>query len=91
MRNRVCRECGKTFYGANNATRCPACRERRANKRYPPSEVDDLMLDAREADAAGPSYGNWRANQLMDKQKLRQQAEENRRRKAADAGKEEQP
>ena len=52
---------------------------------------DDLMLDAREADAAGLSYGNWRAKQLMEKQKLRQQAEENRRRKAADAGKEEQP
>lgn len=49
------------------------------------------MLDAREADAAGLSYGNWRAKQLMEKQKLRQQAEENRRRKAADAGKEEQP
>ena len=88
MQNRVCRECGKTFYGANNATRCPVCREKQTNKRYPPSEVDDLMLDAREADAAGLSYGNWRAKQLMEKQKLRQQAEENRRRKAADAGKE---
>ena len=91
MQNRVCRECGKTFYGANNATRCPACREKQTNKRYPPSEVDDLMLDVREADAAGKSYGYWRAGKLMEKQKLRQQAEDNRRRKAVDAEKETSP
>ena len=46
-----------------------ACREIREHRRLPPSEVDDLMLDVREADAAGLSYGQWRAQKLMGKLK----------------------
>lgn len=69
MKKRICCDCGKEFYGASNAKRCPACREIREHRRLPPSEVDDLMLDVREADAAGLSYGQWRAQKLMGKLK----------------------
>ena len=27
MKKRICCDCGKEFYGASNAKRCPACRE----------------------------------------------------------------
>ena len=69
MKKRICCDCGKEFYGASNAKRCPACREIREHRRLPPSEVDDLMLDVREVDAAGLSYGQWRAQKLMGKLK----------------------
>ena len=45
MKKRICCDCGKEFYGASNAKRCPACREIREHRRLPPSEVDDLMLE----------------------------------------------
>lgn len=91
MKNRVCCDCGKTFYGANNAKRCPACRDRRIYKERQPADVDELTLDVREADAAGLSYGQWRARQLLARQEARKKIEKARHRKAADAGKEEKP
>lgn len=76
MMKHICCDCGTEFYGANNARRCPKCREIRAqNKPLPPSEVDELMLDVREADAAGKSYGRWRADQLLAKQEARRRLE----------------
>lgn len=59
----------------------------REQKRLPPALIDDLMLDAREADASGKSYGYWRIGQLLEKQKAREkmQAERERRKKEKDA------
>lgn len=59
----------------------------REQRRVPPSQVDDLMLDVREADASGKSYGYWRIGLMLEKQKAREkmQAERERRRKEKDA------
>ena len=55
------------------------------------AEVDELTLDVREADAAGLSYGQWRARQLLARQEARKKTEKARSRKATDAGKEGKP
>lgn len=59
----------------------------REQKSLPPALIDDLMLDAREADASGKSYGYWRIGLMLEKQKAREkmQAERERRRKEKDA------
>ena len=68
MKKRICCDCGKEFYGAKNAKRCPACREIREHRRLPPSEVDDLMLDVREADAQ-KLMGKLKASDARKKKK----------------------
>lgn len=90
MKERICCDCGKKFYGANNAKRCPACRDKKLYKSTA-AEVDELTLDVREADAAGLSYGQWRARQLLARQEARKKTEKARSRKATDAGKEGKP
>ncbi len=59
----------------------------REQRRVPPSQVDDLMLDVREADASGKSYGYWRIGLLLQKQKERErmEAEKERRKKEKNA------
>lgn len=68
MTKRICRECGREFTGSKNAMTCPACKEKH-RRRLPPSELDDLMLDVRQADAEGKSYGYWRVGLMLEKQK----------------------
>lgn len=83
----VCKKCGEKFYRENGSDRCPKCGAVRSRKRMPPSLVDDLILDVREADAAGKSYGYWRIGLMLEKQKAREkmQAERERRRKEKNA------
>ena len=42
---------------------------------------DKLMLDVRQADAAGLSYGRWRFEETERKEIIRRQCEERRRRR----------
>lgn len=63
MPMRVCVDCGTVFPAENfNAKRCCLCAAKHgvkpaAHKVYPKPAVDALTRDAREADAAGISYG----------------------------------
>ena len=87
MKPIVCRKCGETYYRENGSDRCPKCGTPRLHRRLPASQVDDLMLDAREADASGKSYGYWRIGLLLGKQKAweKLQGEKERRKKEKDA------
>lgn len=79
MKPIVCKKCGEKFYRENGSDRCPKCGAVRPHRRVPPSQVDDLMLDVREADASGKSYGYWRVGQLLEKQKAREELEARRK------------
>lgn len=78
---KVCVDCGTIFPAENfNAKRCCLCAAKHgvkpaAEKVYPKPPVDDLTRDARQADAAGKSYGFWRASLLLAKQKAREEIE----------------
>lgn len=87
MKPIVCRKCGETYYRENGYDKCPKCGASRPHRRLSPALVDDLILDVREADAAGKSYGYWRIGLMLEKQKAREkmQAERERRRKEKDA------
>lgn len=84
---KVCTSCKETFIAESPAIKlCPACDAKsqttpaeraRKNCRIKP---DRLMLDVRQADAAGLSYGVWRAREDDKKRKakeaIRRQIEE---------------
>lgn len=81
---KVCTSCKETFIAESPAIKlCPVCNAKsqttpaeRARKRCH-IKPDRLMLDVRQADAAGLSYGVWRAREDDKKRK----AEEAIRRK----------
>lgn len=84
---KVCTSCKETFIAESPAIKlCPVCDAKsqttpaeraRKNCRIKP---DRLMLDVRQADAAGLSYGVWRAREDDKKRKakeaIRRQIEE---------------
>ena len=90
-----CADCGTVFVAENPASKyCPCCSARRNipgparghGYRKPPP--DALTLDVREADAAGLSYGVWRAREDEKKRKAKEalarvRAENERRREEA--------
>ena len=73
---KVCTSCKETFIAESPAIKlCPACN---AKSQTTPAErakkncrikPDRLMLDVRQADAAGLSYGVWRAREDDKKRK----------------------
>lgn len=74
-----CADCGTVFVAENPASKyCPCCSARRNipgparghGYRKPPP--DDLTLDVRAADAAGLSYGVWRAREDEKKRKFQE-------------------
>lgn len=87
---KVCTSCKETFIAESPAIKlCPVCNTKsqttpaeRAQKncRIKP---DRLMLDVRQADAAGLSYGVWRAREDDKKRKaeevIRRQIEERKK------------
>lgn len=75
-----CADCGTVFVAENPASKyCPCCSARRnipgpapvgmATESRPP---DALTLDVRAADAAGLSYGVWRAREDDRKRKAKE-------------------
>lgn len=84
---KVCTSCKETFIAESPAIKlCPVCN---AKSQTTPAEraqkncrikPDRLMLDVRQADAAGLSYGVWRAREDDKKRKaeeaIRRQIEE---------------
>lgn len=84
---KVCTSCKETFIAESPAIKlCPVCN---AKSQTTPAEraqkncrikPDRLMLDVRRADAAGLSYGVWRAREDDKKRKaegaIRRQIEE---------------
>lgn len=84
---KVCTFCKETFIAESPAIKlCPVCN---AKSQTTPAEraqknchikLDRLMLDVRQADAAGLSYGVWRAREDDKKRKaeeaIRRQIEE---------------
>lgn len=76
----VCEKCGEKFYRERSSDGCPKCGAARVHRRLPPPQVDGLMLDVREADASGKSYGYWRIGLLLEKQKAREEQEARRKR-----------
>lgn len=87
-----CADCGTVFVAENPASKyCPCCSARRNipgparghGYRKPPP--DALTLDVRAADAAGISYGVWRAREDEKKRKFleamarKREADERRR------------
>lgn len=65
-----CADCGTVFVAENPASKyCPCCSARRnipapaRGHGYSKPPPDALTLDVREADAAGLSYGVWRARE----------------------------
>lgn len=87
-----CADCGTVFVAENPASKyCPCCSARRNipgparghGYRKPPP--DALTLDVRAADAAGLSYGVWRAREDEKKRKFleamarKREADERRR------------
>lgn len=87
---KVCTSCKETFIAESPAIKlCPVCN---AKSQTTPAEraqkncrikPDRLMLDVRQADAAGLSYGVWRAREDDKKRK----AEEAIRRQIEERGK----
>ena len=87
---KVCTSCKETFIAESPAIKlCPVCN---AKSQTTPSEraqkncrikPDRLMLDVRQADAAGLSYGVWRAREDDKKRKaeevIRRQIEERKK------------
>lgn len=87
---KVCTSCKETFIAESPAIKlCPVCN---AKSQTTPAEraqkncrikPDRLMLDARQADAAGLSYGVWRAREDDKKRKaeevIRRQIEERKK------------
>lgn len=74
-----CADCGTVFVAENPASKyCPCCSARRNipspargnDYRKPPP--DALTLDVRAADAAGLSYGVWRAREDDRKRKAKE-------------------
>lgn len=87
---KVCTSCKETFIAESPAIKlCPVCNAKsqttpaeRAQKNYR-IKPDRLMLDVRRADAAGLSYGVWRAREDDKKRKaeeaIRRQIEERKK------------
>lgn len=87
---KVCTSCKETFIAESPAIKlCPVCNAKsqitpaeRAQKNYR-IKPDRLMLDVRQADAAGLSYGVWRAREDDKKRKaeevIRRQIEERKK------------
>lgn len=87
---KVCTSCKETFVAESPAIKlCPVCN---AKSQTTPAEraqkncrikPDRLMLDVRQADAAGLSYGVWRAREDDKKRKaeeaIRRQIEERKK------------
>ena len=87
---KVCTSCKETFIAESPAIKlCPVCN---AKSQTTPAEraqkncrikPDRLMLDVRQADAAGLSYGVWRAREDDQKRKaeevIRRQIEERKK------------
>ena len=87
---KVCTSCKETFIAESPAIKlCPVCN---AKSQTTPAEraqkncrikPDRLMLDVRQADAAGLSYGVWRAREDDKKRKaeevIRRQIEERKK------------
>lgn len=87
---KVCTSCKETFIAESLAIKlCPVCN---AKSQTTPAEraqkncrikPDRLMLDVRQADAAGLSYGVWRAREDDKKRKaeevIRRQIEERKK------------
>lgn len=87
---KVCTSCKETFIAESPAIKlCPVCN---AKSQTTPAEraqkncrikPDRLMLDVRQADAAGLSYGVWRAREDDKKRKaeevIRSQIEERKK------------
>lgn len=78
---KVCIDCGIVFPAENfGAKRCCLCAAKHktkpaAPKVYPKPPVDALTRDAREADAAGISYGKLQIKRMLAKQKAREELE----------------
>lgn len=90
---KTCTACKETFIADSPAIKlCPICN---AKSQTPPAErarrnvrmtLDPLMLDVRQADAAGLSYGRWRYEETERRRKaeeeLHRQIEERKKRRA---------
>lgn len=80
---KVCTACKETFIADSSSIKlCPVCNAKsmttpaeRARKNYR-IKPDRLMLDVRQADAAGKSYGRWRYEET---ERRRKEEEEERR------------
>ena len=89
---KTCTACKETFIADSPAIKlCPICN---AKSQTPPAErarrnvrmtLDPLMLDVRQADAAGLSYGRWRYEETERRRKaeeeLHRKIEERRKRR----------
>lgn len=89
-----CADCGTVFVAENPASKyCPCCSARRnipgpaRGNGYRKPPPDALTLDVRAADAAGLSYGVWRAREDDRKRKaketIRRQIEERKKKHAS--------
>lgn len=74
-----CADCGTVFVAENPASKyCPCCSARRnipgpaRGNGYRKPPPDALTLDVRAADAAGLSYGVWRAREDDRKRKAKE-------------------
>lgn len=85
-----CDRCGKAFIADSASTKiCPICNARGINppgqkvRRHIQTPPDKLTLDARQADAAGKSYGRWRFEESERRRKAKEiihkQCEEHKR------------
>lgn len=78
---KVCIDCGIVFPRRTSAQRGAASGAAKhktkpaAPKVYPKPPVDALTRDAREADAAGISYGKLQIKRMLAKQKAREELE----------------
>ena len=96
MPMKICVDCGTVFPAENwGAKRCCLCAAKygtkpATKKRYQNPPVDALTADVRRADAMGLSYGNMRKNELLAKQKAREELEakieRNRQRREKEKG-----
>lgn len=88
-----CPDCGEVFVAESpNGKYCACCSAKRnipaaaRGKGYKKMELDPLMLDVRQADAAGLSYGRWRYEETERRRKaeeeLHRQIEERKKRRA---------